>query len=331
MARKKRDFDEFDFDENQMNEAEQSLNVKAFYGVRCPGSGCAVCRDVSQLWDKHRDSGYGQQDESKYSKRARKFGKKRLIYMNVVFPDKPDEVRIMECGIKMQRAIMDGIRRQGWGNIVHPKEGMTLKVIRSEEGGFPSYIPSPDIAKGKRALEDMSVLDNLYNLDRIDELREGGVDIFKINTIKDSVTFDILPGWNPDKRHIFYLLSFYHFNVTPGAIETGISGNIESTADKIVDEDRDESATKSSFDNNDGKVDSTPPDWDKGGDWGDEQQKPEPEEQKNSEPEATPKHTIETAPKCFGLFYEEEDEGCQETSCDDIREECMKRTYKSQK
>lgn len=299
-------YDPYDVDDKFLDEVEKTINQRQFSGVWCPWKNdkkpCAICRDVRKLWNMHNDT---ELEKSQYSERARKFQASASVFMNIVFPENPSEVRIMQCGIKMLQAIVNGVKYQDWGPVWHPNKGMSINVVKSTDSGFNTYTPSPDIKKGVRALADKSVLDNLYNLDLIADLMDT-VDIFNINTIEKNrkVSFDILPGWSPENRRRFFNIIYYHYNVGPEAITEGIPDLFgKSEKDMTMDD-----------------LPTNEPDY----------PAEESPTQETTEQE-TMAYSVDNAPGCFGKFYSEGDPQCQDASCDSIRQACAETFEKNQK
>ena len=286
-------YDQYDVGSDYLDELEKNINQRQFSGIWCPWRNdkkpCEVCRDVRKLWNMHNET---KLEKSKYSERAKKYNASASVFMNVVFPDNPSEVRILQCGIKMLQALVNGMKYQDWGVVWHPAKGMTIGVIKSSDSGYNTYTPSPDIKKGVRTIEDMGVLDKLHNLDLIDDLMDT-VDVFNINTIDKNrkFSFDILPGWKEAERGTFYKIVYYHYNITPEAITDGIP-DLYGQEEEKVPTDFPSTTTE----------------------------KTEVEEPKVVE--ETVVYTRDSAPGCFGKFYSENDEQCKDPSCAEIRADC---------
>ncbi len=306
---KKSKKDIYDLSENDLKIMHNRVSQKSFSGVYCPRRNdnkfCAVCRDVAALWNKHNETGL---ETSEYSKKAKTYKAGASVFMNVIFPDNPSEVRILQCGIKMLQGITNGIFYQDWGPVYHPEKGMTIKVLKSVDSGFNTYTPSPDISKGKRALEDSSVLDNLFDLSTIDALRET-VEIFNISSIEKSIAFDILPGWDTSDPHNFWQTRYYHYNISEEAIKDGIPSTPHIQETEESDEDIPFNQPPKQKMEDDVQFE------------GEEYETKKPEEK-------TKKYTLENPPGCFGQYFDKTDDDCNDASCDDIRTACAKRTAK---
>jgi len=321
--------DPYDFNpEAAMAEQEKKLTQRSFSGVYCPrrndNQKCQICADVSRLWSLHNDTG---QERSKYSEKARKYGASAHVYMNVVFPDEPSEVRILRCGIKMCQAIVNGMRYTGWGNVIHPAKGTTMIVHKTKgEGGFNTYNPSPDFQAGPRKLADMSVLERLHNLDDMDELRDQGVEEFNITTVGDNKTikFDILPGWKEGVPQDFFKVIYYHYNVPPEAVEEGVKDPILRPVTDGGAPTEDFPVVEEDF-SPDLRDTTTDAEW--------EHSTTETQNAPSASPDDTTpmQFTMENKPACFGKEFEEDDPtegGCMDAACDNIREACRKATAK---
>ena len=310
-------YDKYTVSDDDLKMLDNMLNKREFSGVYCPRrndkGNCAVCRDVAKLWQLHNDTGTAQ---SKFSEKARRYGVSAQVYMNVVFPDDPSSVKILQCGTKMASEIVNGMRFMGWRNITNPTDGCTMIVHKSQSNdGYNVYSPSPDMETKGRKLEDMSVLDRLYNLDNIEELREQGADIYDIKSMDKVIRFDILPGWNPKTPGVFIKKVFYHFNIDPSAIETGIDDPVLNGSDNSTE---------------DGGViggstgDDAPMEWDSN-------PSPDPAIATKQEEEQIV-YSLDNPPGCFGgMFFDENDkdaDGCNGPQCVNIREECKRRKEK---
>jgi len=295
---------EVSYEKGDLDKLEKMTNDRQFSGVYCPRrndqKNCAVCRDVRKLWDYHNDTGL---EVSKFSEKAKRFNAAAAVYMNVIFPNEPSTVKVMQCGIKMLTKLVNGMKYQKWGNVHSPTAGRTIIVHKEKDDrGFNAYTPSPDTEKGKRELDDMTVLDNLYDLDRVAEMRENGtVDVFNISSIERTVEFDILPGWDAEDRKIFFKTVYYHYNIDPDAIERGI-GDAFTDVESDVEED-----TPFVADND--QVENTAV-------------KEEPK---------VKRYTIDNAPSCCGIEFDPNDHssiGCGAVECEDIYDYCAEATAK---
>ena len=307
--------DPYDFDvETALQEQEKKLSQRGFSGVFCPrknsGEKCMICRDVDSLWRAHNDTGL---ERSQFSEKARKYGASAHVYMNVVMPDEPSEVKVMRCGIKMCQAIVNGMRYTGWGNVIHPDKGHTMIVHKTKgEGGYNTYNPSPDFKTGPRQLADKSVLDRRYNLDEMDDLRNQGVEEFNISSLGDNkvIRFDILPGWKADAPQEFFKVLYYHYNVSPEAVEVGVQDPVltpTTNGKSDVDYGVEEEVFK----------DNAP--------------KAEPMVDRTAQPVPEMKFTMQNKPSCFGREYEPDDPtegGCADPMCEDIAVACARATAK---
>lgn len=301
MPKKTKDI--YDLSEEDLKNMESRVSQKSFSGVRCPRRNdnkfCAVCRDVEALWNAHNDTGL---ETSEFSKKAKTYKAGASEFMNVVFLDAPSEVKVLQCGIKMLQGITNGILYQEWGPVYHPTKGMTIRVLKSTDSGFNVYTPSPDISKGKRALEDKSVLDKLHDLSDIDTLRET-VEIFNINSIEKSVAFDILPG--KERPSFFWKEVWYHYNISEEALKDGIP----STPNVTVEEEEDVPFNTESKHEMEEDVQFEG-------------------EHEDKEEKTAKVYSLDNAPGCFGQFYDAEDQDCQDASCKDIKSACAKKTAK---
>ena len=195
--------------------------------VICPrlnpsiGGKCYVCEEVSRLYDSN--------DQEKIRIASEKRAK-QTFYLNVVFPENPSKVVIMEVGKNIGNEIIDGINDELYRDIAHPKakKGRLCRIKKVKgDSGYPKYMLNvlpdrPDWEVPKEAL------DNLFNLDDIISLLEEE-DIFRISSINynDSLIFRICPPWDNgkgNKRVIAYV--FRHWGVTQDEVDgkTPISG-----------------------------------------------------------------------------------------------------------
>lgn len=293
-------FDIYAYNEEDIEKLERSLNKRDFSGIWCPKKNdrgkCAVCNDAHKLWQMHNETGLS---DSKFSEKAKRYGATPQYYMNVVFPDNPSKVFIIQCGKKLINELLSGVRYKGWKAVWHPAAGSTIIVHKKKDGKWNEYSPSPDMNNVKRSLKDLSVLDKLYNLDDIRTLRDSGAALFDIKNMDKTISFDILPGWDSTNPNVFYKEVFYHFNVSEDAIEDGIDDPILNGVDEPVVEQPPQHQ----------RVDT-----------------PAPTEQKQEPVKTGPViHTLEHTPGCFGTYFDPSDkdpEGCNSVSCSAIRSSC---------
>jgi len=303
----KQDFSKYEFDQKEADKLENQVQGREFSGVYCPNrndhKACAVCRDVKVLWEAHNQTGL---DKSKFRDKAKKYQATAAVFMNVVFPENPSEVKILQCGIKVAQSLVNGIKYMKWGSIYHPQKGFTMTINKSTKDGYNTYTPSPNVEKGKRELADLSVLERMYNLDKIEEIRQGA-DIFNVSSmeVNKSIDVDILPGWDSGNPHQFFKIVYYHFKVGPEAIKEGIP-----------------------------KEGALPTDDDEGP-WGGENKKESPFDTdmpatKQEKPKEIKKliYNRENAPQCFGTLFDEADDGCNAIECSQIREACKEELMK---
>jgi len=204
---------------------------------------CAVCEKVSQLWGLFNSNG-----DKKYEKAAKDLGAKCSNFLNVVFPDNPNKLVLMEIGKKAGDQIYNGIRNTGWTDIVHPKKGIgrEMRCTKSSDGGYNVYSMSPELQNADWDVPK-EVLDARYNLDNIIEIiEEDKIEVFKISTLKmdESLRFRMLPAWNNDSenRHILAPL-WRHWRSSKaeivGDVEVNVAGAINDepavTSDNVGD------------------------------------------------------------------------------------------------
>jgi len=167
-------------------------------GVICPkynvsiGKPCAVCDKVRQLWGVFDNTG-----DERYKKAAKDMSATCAYFLNVVFPNNPDQVVLLEIGKKAGDQIIEGIKLKGWIDIAHPKAGVgrEMLVTKSSDGGYNVYSVSPDLQNAdwdvpKKALDSRHNLSNIINI-----LTGEGVETFRVSSLKmdESLRFRILP------------------------------------------------------------------------------------------------------------------------------------------
>jgi len=209
--------DPFLLDEEEAKKQEKEFSGKS-EGLICPKrhnlGPCAVCDEVRRLWN----TGNKKDEEL-----ARQKGAKVNYYLNVVFPDNPDKVVLLEIGKKAGDAIIYGIAHEGWVDIAHPTKGKgrEMKITkRKGDGGYNTYSATPDLEKadwsiGKEALENLHNLDNILELVKTEE-------IFKVSSIKmdETLRFRICPPWNMEEGNKKIMVPVWrHWGVTQAEID----------------------------------------------------------------------------------------------------------------
>lgn len=126
------------------------------------GGDCKVCDHVSEIYAMQL------QEDHPARKWVREHKAKANFFLNVVFPENKNKSFILEIGSKAGSAILNGVTKMGWVDIIHPKAGYGRELIinKFDDGGFNTYNPS---IVGDKADWDITqeVLDNLPNLDNI--------------------------------------------------------------------------------------------------------------------------------------------------------------------
>jgi len=152
---------------------------------------CEICNYVSTLY---------QQGDKESTDKASKLAAKVRFYLNVVFPDDPSKLVLMEIGKKAGDRIIYKWRKGEWSDIAHPKKGKgrELRITKTKgDMGFNNYDVDPSLDKADYDIPD-EVLNNLYDLDNILELvQDENIEIFQVSSLKmdESLTFRICPYW----------------------------------------------------------------------------------------------------------------------------------------
>lgn len=174
---------------------------------------CEYCDFVAKLY---------QQGTKEAEDRASKLAAKVRFYLNVVFPDNPDKLVLMEIGKKAGDRIIYKWKKDEWNDIAHPKagKGRELKITKTKgDMGFNSYDVDPSLNKADWDIPS-SVLNNLYDLDNILELlNDESVEIFQISSLKmdESITFRICPywKWKEEERNLKIMVPVWrHWNTS---------------------------------------------------------------------------------------------------------------------
>lgn len=263
-------------------------------GVFCPkrnpalDGDCYVCKAVSQLFNG------SEADKDK----ARRIMAKCTWYANVVFPENPNKVVLLEMGKKAGDDILYGIKKKdGWSSILNPKQnkGRELKITKYRgEGGRNAYSVELALDRADYAIPK-ETLDNMYNLDNIIELLSTE-EIFRVNSnlkMDESLTCRLLPPWDSEKNWPLMFV-YRHWGVT----EEEVRG--EKPIDILTD-------TPVEVDNmNVNKSSDSPP-------WENDTPSPDKEEKKEETPSASKQEKKEAKrPPCFGrsVVFEEDSEEC---------------------
>jgi len=217
---KKQTKDPYLLDSQEYTEYENKKLKNTGSGVFCPKRNfkqpCKVCDIVQKLFN----TGSKSNEDIARQKMA-----KCNFYLNVVFPEKQNEVKLLEIGKKAGSQIIEGIKQKGWKDIAHPAagKGRLMQITKSKDGEFNQYTATPDLEKADWDVSK-EVLDSRYNLNNIvDILKEGEVEIFKISSIKqdDTLSFRILPPVSngEDKGYIMAVVWRHWGGVTQAEVE----------------------------------------------------------------------------------------------------------------
>ena len=296
MVEKK--YDPYMIDKAALNQMKNDMSMTSS-GLICPkrnkaiGEPCHVCDYIqSQVWAK--------QFPEKHPARnwAAQKGAKATFFLNVVFPEKPDEVKILEIGSKAGSQIFDGINKMGWTDILHPKKNMGREMLltKSKKDGFPFYTISPDLNKAdwevkKGTLAESFNLSNLISMIQNNELTEENH--MKASTMKEGETirFRILPPWNDDAgNRNFMTVIWRHWGVSQDQIDGNEGINWQ---DVEIEEEKPQSNTLNKAKSVSNEVHEKKEERDK-------------------------------RPKCFGneAYYDPEDEDCTPAKCAFV-DECL--------
>ncbi len=263
-------------------------------GLICPkcnksiGEKCAVCDEVSRLYNT---------GDPKLADIARSKKAKVNFFMNVVLSDQRDKSIILEIGRDAGNAILNGIEKQGWNDIAHPKAGKGRELIitkgttkGSDGRDYNKYTVSPVLEKADWDIPD-HILENLPNLDNIIDMIVNGElnenNYMKVSSMKmgESIRFRLCPPAKDSVlfRHLAYV--WRHWGVTQDEIDGKVEMNLST--DTPAESSTEEAAP-----------------------WEDDGGNTTPEPQKE-----TPDKPI-SKPPCFGKenFFDPEDETC--TSCE---------------
>jgi hypothetical protein len=277
--------DPYLIDEKALESLEGAAKSSTGGGVFCPRKNpalhgeCAVCKVVSQLFN-------GSESDKNI---ARRIMAKCTWFGNVIFPQNPNKIVLLEMGKKAGDDILYGMKKkEGWGSITNPAKGkgreLTLTKYRGE-GGRNAY--SVELALDRAEYDvPKPVLDNLYDLDTIIELLKTE-DIFRVSSelkIDERLTFRLLPPWDATKNWPLMFV-YRHWGVT----EEQVRG--EKPVELLE--------VPSTFDSEGGSPSTTEaPPWE--------------EEKTRAEEPAVETKSGERKPPCFGrpVVFEAESEEC---------------------
>jgi len=286
-----------------LNQMKNDMSL-ASSGLICPkrnksiSKPCKVCDYIqSQVWAK--------QYPEKHPARnwAAQKGAKATFFLNVVFPEKPTEVKVLEMGSKAGSQIFDGVNNLGWTDITHPKKNMgrEMMVTKGKKDGYPFYTISPDLNKAdwevkKPTLASAFNLTNIISMIQDEELTEENH--LKVSTMKDGETlrFRILPHWDDGAGNTnFMTVAWRHWGVSQAQIDGDEGLNwqeVELSPDDNV---------KAPFDAT-----------------------TKPEEVKDSVPDKAETKPKDKRPRCFGnaTYYDPEDKDCTPVNCAFV-DECL--------
>ena len=151
------------------------------------------------------------------------------FYLNVVFPEDPAKVQLLEIGKKAGSQIIEGIKQKGWKDIAHPgaNKGRLMQITKSKDGDYNQYTATPDLEKADWSVPKEAI-DARYDLNNvIDVLKSGEVEIFKISSIKqdETLSFRILPPVPSDEGKSYIMaIVWRHWG---GVTEDEILGNVD--------------------------------------------------------------------------------------------------------
>lgn len=192
--------DEYMLDPNEAAK-QQSEGRIASEGIICPkrnasiGRKCHVCDALSKVFQQsERGSPMWDMASSKAAKAT--------YFLNVVFPENPNKVVLMQIGKEVGNTILSRNTQGKWLDIAHPKadKGREMEITKSVgDGNYPKYSVSPSLDKASWDVPDEAI-QNLYNLDQgnlIQMVQEGKVEIFKVSSMKtdETLTFRICQPW----------------------------------------------------------------------------------------------------------------------------------------
>ncbi len=174
-------------------------------GIICPkrnlsiGGRCYVCDALAKIFQTTTKG-------SPKWKLAAKKAAKAAYFLNVVFPENPEKVVLLQIGKDAGNVIIHNNEKDKWLDIAHPKagKGREMEITKTIGGdNYPKYSISPMLEHADWDIPE-EVLNNLYNLDEenlIKIIQEGTVDIYKVSKMKadETMSFRICPPWRNGK------------------------------------------------------------------------------------------------------------------------------------
>jgi len=114
------------------------------------GQDCFLCKALPAVAQKDAQLAKQMQARPRY-------------YMNIIDMNNQDAgVQVYSCGKKALTDILSYIADPSWGDITHPQTGRNVSVERSGSGRNSNFTIR---CEGSASAIDMSILDNLINLD----------------------------------------------------------------------------------------------------------------------------------------------------------------------
>jgi hypothetical protein len=221
MAKK----DPFMLDPNDVKDVKSGLKNSSA-GVICPklnkqiSTRCAVCDSLQPLWQYPK--GHAKREIAVQKKAKVNF------YMNVVFPEDPNKSYILEVGKQAGNAIIAGIEKKGWTDIIHPKANMgrELQITKGSADGYNQYSVTPVLNKAdwdipKKVLDNLPNLDNTLEMVKNNELND---DNFKrVSDIKmdETLTFRMCP---PAQDAVMFRFIAYVWRHWGGVTQAEVDG-----------------------------------------------------------------------------------------------------------
>ena len=243
--------DPWEIDSKEISKIE-SENKKGSSGLPCPkmnvsiDKSCAACEYIQNaIYRKQYPKGHPAREYASQKKA------KTNIFMNVVFSANPDKSIILKVGSKAGSAIMDGITKHNWKDIVNPlkDKGREMEISKGKgDSGYNEYPVSPNLEKANWEIPK-AVYENLPNLDQdnllkmIDEGKLTDDNFLDVSSIKmdSTLSFRICPPWTTgsagaeNKRPFTYV--WRHWGVSRDQISGDEKMDWESS---VTDEDKPE-------------------------------------------------------------------------------------------
>lgn len=189
-------------------------------GIICPkrhyGKSCAVCDIVQDLFNSGEAG-----DRSLAGKHMAKLN----FYVCAVFPQAPEELKIVQLGKLVGNQIVEGTIALEWTDIAHPKAGIgrCIQITKSNNGQHNTYQASISPNKADFDIPD-SVMNSLPDLENIvDIVSSGQYDIYNVSQLKvgEKITIRICPDVKGKERNNKYWINaiWRHWGVSQGQVD----------------------------------------------------------------------------------------------------------------